>query len=292
MASSFEALPPEMVQKCVEFLDFDLVSGDLKAVSKATRGVARRALTRGRWKPIRDVAAEGLAVCANVADAAWVKSRADQSRSHLGFCDPPPAAAGAVFREAWALDPSLVIEVICDWDRGSLGDDLHAPPFLPDVYVAVFLWIVEPYMDGLSRIVSASEATYLRVSREGTSSLGIGTFFPFSTLNQWMYAVDGGSLARERLEDSMPLVGSALEAWANPVLAAKFTRAYLFKLGYNEDMEMHNSTVRVWSSGWADRTKATIFCMWMARIVEELEEQYQNDLVEAQYESGAMDGYW
>ena len=38
MASSFDALPPEMVQKCVEFLDFDLVSGDLKAVSKATRG--------------------------------------------------------------------------------------------------------------------------------------------------------------------------------------------------------------------------------------------------------------
>ena len=29
MASSFDALPPEMVQKCVEFLDFDLVSGDL-----------------------------------------------------------------------------------------------------------------------------------------------------------------------------------------------------------------------------------------------------------------------
>ena len=63
MASSFDALPPEMVQKCVEFLDFDLVSGDLKAVSKATRGVARRALTRGRWKPFRYVAAEGLAFC-------------------------------------------------------------------------------------------------------------------------------------------------------------------------------------------------------------------------------------
>ena len=42
MASSFDALPPEIVQKCVEFLDFDLVSGDLKGVSKATRGVARQ----------------------------------------------------------------------------------------------------------------------------------------------------------------------------------------------------------------------------------------------------------
>ena len=63
MASSFDALPPEIVQKCVEFLDFDFVSGELKGVSKATRGVARRALTRVRWKPIRYVAAEGLAFC-------------------------------------------------------------------------------------------------------------------------------------------------------------------------------------------------------------------------------------
>ena len=31
MASTFESLPPEIVQKCVEFLDFDLVSGDLEA---------------------------------------------------------------------------------------------------------------------------------------------------------------------------------------------------------------------------------------------------------------------
>ena len=32
MASSFDALPPEIVQKCVEFLDFDFVSGELKGV--------------------------------------------------------------------------------------------------------------------------------------------------------------------------------------------------------------------------------------------------------------------
>ena len=79
MASSFDALPPEIVQKCVEFLDFDLVSGDLKAVSKATRGVARRALTRGRWKPIRFVAAEGLAFCtpARPADDLRVVDQSD-----------------------------------------------------------------------------------------------------------------------------------------------------------------------------------------------------------------------
>ena len=71
MASSFDALPPEIVQKCVEFLDFDLVSGDLKAVSKATRGVARRALTRGRWKPFRYVAEQGLAAVSEIDHRAF-----------------------------------------------------------------------------------------------------------------------------------------------------------------------------------------------------------------------------
>ena len=64
MASLFESLPPEMVQKCLEFLPFAEVHAEIKQVSKATRKVARRALTRGRWKPIRFVAEQGLAVCA------------------------------------------------------------------------------------------------------------------------------------------------------------------------------------------------------------------------------------
>ena len=101
MASSFDALPPEIVQKCVEFLDFDLVSGDLKAVSKATRGVARRALTRGRWKPIRFVAAEGLAFCtpARPADDLRVVDQSD--------IVPPPPAASATFREASDISVSI-----------------------------------------------------------------------------------------------------------------------------------------------------------------------------------------
>ena len=52
MASTFESLPPEIMQKCVEFLDFDLVSGDLKAVSKATRGVDGPNSRRKIYAPI------------------------------------------------------------------------------------------------------------------------------------------------------------------------------------------------------------------------------------------------
>ena len=100
--SSFNCLPPEMVQKCVEFLDFDLVSGDLKGVSKTTRKVARRALTRGRWKPIRYVAVQGLAIAASVG------ANKHAFIGTFGGSDPPPAAPSALFREAWALDAALV----------------------------------------------------------------------------------------------------------------------------------------------------------------------------------------
>ena len=41
MASTFESLPPEIVQKCVEFLDFDLVSGDLRARNLSTPSTGR-----------------------------------------------------------------------------------------------------------------------------------------------------------------------------------------------------------------------------------------------------------
>ena len=86
MASTFESLPPEIVQKCVEFLDFDFVSGELKAVSKATRGVARGALTRGRWKPFRYVAQQALAEV--------VDSKSDDR----GLFRLPPAAVCALPR--------------------------------------------------------------------------------------------------------------------------------------------------------------------------------------------------
>ena len=93
MASSFDVLPPEIAQKCVEFLDFDLVTGELKGVSKATRGVARRALTRGRWKPFRYVAEQGLAAVSEIDHRAF-------------FLEPPAAEAEMYFHgaRAWSDD--------------------------------------------------------------------------------------------------------------------------------------------------------------------------------------------
>ena len=129
MASSFDALPPEIAQKCVEFLDFDCVSGDLKGVSKATRGVARRALTRGRWKPFRYVAQQALAAVSEI--------------DHRAFFREPPAAVCAPCREAWALDPALVVGIICGWDTAHLRNT-HLDRQRADagVYQGRFLWIL------------------------------------------------------------------------------------------------------------------------------------------------------
>ena len=261
MASSFDALPPEIVQKCVEFLDFDLVSGHLKGVSKATRGAARNALTRGRWRTIRYVAEQGLAVCTPLRPPLSV--RAGWRPEDV---DPPPPAAPATFREAWALDPALVIKVICDWDTNRIGLDseyssserqLFRMMGTTGYYQARFLSIVEPSADGLSHVISASEGTYL------IQRIGPGVkwpFFPFSTFN---------SLAKERdpqmyHRDAWPLIGIGLEDWADPILAARFTHQYFC---FNLMAWRTEFLAETWSDRWEDRAKARVFMAEIDRLI-------------------------
>lgn len=166
--SSFQGLPREIMQKCVEFLPFDFVTAALKSVSKATRGAARRALTRGRWRPIRYAAEQGLAVCA-VEDEHCILSFA-------AFATPgPSAAASATFRAAWAIDPGLVFRVISEWDVRSLvvyprrWQDIR-PSADSGVYQVRFLLIVERSMDGLSRIVPRGKTRISSISCQVVSN--------------------------------------------------------------------------------------------------------------------------
>ena len=284
MASSFDALPPEIMQKCVEFLDFDLVSGDMKAVSKATRGVARRALTRGRWKPFRYVAEQGLAAVSEI--------------DHRAFFLEPPAAVCVPCRAAWAFDPALVVRLICDWDTSHLKRTyLEREMANHGVYQGRLLWIVEPSQNGLSRIVAALEGTCLIQFSypAGPAVPGKLPFFPFPMLNAWNWALDiAAGLAEDpnkafhaggtpiSLEMSLgqdlvhsehgPLVGRGLGAWSDPMLAAKFTRKFHVRYGYSRDYateaEMYFHGARAWSDNWVDRTKASAFVVEMARIFD------------------------
>jgi hypothetical protein len=240
---SFDDLPREIVQRCAEYLPFEVVSGDLKAVSKATRGVARRALTCGRWRPIRYVAAEALGAIEESTNAR------------------PPDAVCAPCQEAWALDPKLVIRVIYGWDTRSVGFGMDpASSFYDGIYQGRFLSIVEPSVDGLSRIVSALEDTYLIQFREG---LYAGrSFFPFKMLARlaWHQV--------PTFAEAMPLVGRGLEAWADQQLAVLFLRVYLEKCWYIHDAGTFCLVAQDFPANWEDRMKANAFIAEMGRMYD------------------------
>ena len=72
------------------------VHGVVKQVSKANAKIARRAITRGRWRPVKYLAEEGEAICAAASP-------------YLQPSCAVPDAACATFRAAWAVDASLAM---------------------------------------------------------------------------------------------------------------------------------------------------------------------------------------
>ena len=52
---ALRVLPREVLARCIEFLPFDEAL-EMKQVSKEVRSAARRAIARGRWRPVKFVA--------------------------------------------------------------------------------------------------------------------------------------------------------------------------------------------------------------------------------------------
>ena len=185
---------------------------------------------------------------------------------------PRPAAARLHCQEAWALDPPLVIRVVCDWEVGH--------PTSLNFYGGIFLWIVEPSLDGLSRIVAACEDAYA-YARER---------FPWSMIWRWQLEIrwqvelqgpcPGFSVCQSGFEESWPLIGAGLEAWADQQLAATFTRDFLdysTERDARVDTNLLDSTARAWSARWEDRTKAGAFMAAMGPIREEISRQIADE---------------
>ena len=129
-------------------------------------------------------------------------------------------------------------------------------------YQARFLSIVEPSADGLSRVISALEGTYLIQFESTDNGFGPGKwpFFPFSIFN---------SLAKERdpqmyHRDAWPLIGIGLEAWADPILAARFTHQYFC---FNLMAWRTEFLAETWSDRWQDRAKARVFMAEIDRLI-------------------------
>ncbi len=144
-----EALPQELQVHCVEFLSLAEAASVAKQLSIGTRAAARRALTRGRWRPVCEVAQNGHAIIRAVMGNACVppvcvppRARTWQERL-AGLSD----ASLALFREAWALEPAEVFIIITLW--------------MIDV-ASLFLCLVEPSIDDLRRFIAASEPWWRR----------------------------------------------------------------------------------------------------------------------------------
>ena len=115
-------LPQELLQKLLEFLPLDEVHG-AKRTSFCWREAGISAITRGRWKPVNWVAVDG---------------------EHSMLRETLPASELTDCRAAWDLDPNETLRILFTWG----GSYRRA---------ARFLAIVEPYLDGLERIVRLLE---------------------------------------------------------------------------------------------------------------------------------------
>ena len=199
-APGFGALPQELQIRCVEFLPLVEAASLAKQLSKDTRAAARRALTRGRWRPVCEVAKNAQATIEgvmghkevyNLVDGANVARTRTWQERLAGLSD----ASRALFREAWALEPAEVLFTINFWTRPCTWTTTAARP--TDA-TSLFLSLVEPSIDGLGRVVAACELSHRECARRaghsGRPSLAEHAAeranLPCDTIWSWFWAID------------------------------------------------------------------------------------------------------
>ena len=103
-----------ILQRVAEFLPIEQLykekSHTVKAISRAWKTAARRALTRGRWKPLRTLEDRGKR-------EQWLTDWGPDLGETFRLNDP---AAHSAFnrdaREAWALYPGEVLLLLISWN--------------------------------------------------------------------------------------------------------------------------------------------------------------------------------
>ena len=217
--SGFGALPQELQIRCVEFIDLAEAASLAKQLSKGTRTAARRALTRGRWRPVCEVARNGQATIEGVMGGYWKIDGNPQAGKRTwqerlaGLSD----ASRALFREAWALEPAEVLFSITLWTRDSFDASY------------LFLCHVEPSADGVDRVLAACEYSHREFARRaghsGRPSLAEDAeereCLPSELVAAWSRAIGAPLLFHQHPN----LFGEKLECWEDPAQAAGFVWA-------------------------------------------------------------------
>ena len=262
--AGFSALPQELQIRCVEFLALGDAASLAKQISKGTRAAARRALTRGRWRPVCEVARNGKATIEGVMGGYWKIDGNPQAGASTwqerlaGLSD----ASRALFREAWALEPAEVLFILNFWSRESYHE------------AYLFLCLVEPSADGLRRVLAACEYSHRecarRASHSGRPSLAEDAeereCLPSELVAAWLR----GIRARLFFHQQPTLFGEHLECWEDPAQAAGFIWAAVGQDWLHESMyggEEYGGGIpnyiidkaQAYCSRWEDQIKKATF---------------------------------
>ena len=248
-----------ILQRVVGFLPIEQLykekSHTVKAVSRAWRTAARRALTRGRWKPLRTLEDRGKL---------WLS--APES-----FRLNDPERWGSSIRdarEAWALYPGEALLLILNWNHHVARDYL--------------LLVNEPNKQGFGSIVAAFEKALQLGKTRTISSTRYGLSCREAVLyllGQWMRQAMPGSftigpldtmyLERERLA-APEWLGDELGRWEDPALAVTVVDVLIEY--YHEDWHpRYDVLAGSMSANWTDSGKRARFMGLLA------ERQYQED---------------
>ena len=272
---------PDVVQRFVEYLPFDEVT-KIKAVARTFRTAARRALTKGRWRPLRFLDERGESAT---------------RESTIRIYGPVPLSSDEVdlLHEAWAIAPGEVLRIILDWQ----ADQPQS------TYIAsVFLGYVEPgtcYQQDMDELRKCPRTTACLLSSFARPDGGFARVVAaFEYCNSKL--IDLPLRDRTRLKMVRLLViwlgsahhdvfnagyrrnvaklatpewlGNELELWANPIEAAKFVISGPFVTPMPEvtiDVPWHgvpwlmpvrwniHNLRRLITSGWKDRSAASAF---------------------------------
>ena len=262
--TGYAALPQELQIRCVEFLALGDAASLAKQISKGTRGAARRALTRGRWRPVCEVARNGKATIEGVMGGYWKIDGNPQAGKRTwqerlaGLSD----ASRALFREAWALEPAEVLFILNIWSRESYHE------------AYLFLCLVEPSADGLRRVLAACEYSHRECARRaghsGRPSLAEDAdereCLPSELVGAWLRGIG----ARLFFHQQPTLFGEHLECWEDPAQAAGFIWAAVGQEWLHESMyggEEYGGGIpnyiidkaRAYCARWEDQIKKATF---------------------------------
>jgi len=279
--SRFVALPQELQIRCVEFLALGDAASLAKQLSKGTRTAARRALTRGRWRPVCEVARNGKATIEGVMGSYMTDNGTPLGRARTwqerlaGLSD----ASRALFREAWALEPAEVLFILLLWTR----DSYH------EAYL--FLCLVEPSTDGLRRILAACEYSHREFARRaghsGRPSLAEDAeereCHPGDLVAAWSRAIGAPLFFHQQPN----LLGDELECWEDPAQAAGFVldmsgeygQVWLDETMYGGIPNYIIDKARAYCARWEDQTKAAAFIYPFMKIqfaADELENDFSS----------------